>query len=100
METEKDGIPTEHNTFIEFDVRAYNSPSRTFLYVRAIRVRFMKFLALIFLDVLNLTFRLLVLKFSCDCVMLFVSQDKQHFNCDVFVNKNASKITFMVMLRY
>ena len=43
VETEKDGIPTAHNTFTEFDVRAYNSPSRTFLYVRAIRVCFMKF---------------------------------------------------------
>lgn len=42
VETEKDGIPTEQNTFTEFDVRAYNSPSRTFLYVRAIRVCFMK----------------------------------------------------------
>ena len=39
METEKDDIPEEHNTFIEFDVHAYHSPSRTFLYVRAIRVR-------------------------------------------------------------
>jgi len=50
VETEKDGIPTEHNTFIEFDVRAYNSPSRTFLYVRAIRVSFMKFFTLIYLE--------------------------------------------------
>ena len=40
METEKDDIAEEHNTFIEFDVRAYSSPSRTFLYVRAIRVGF------------------------------------------------------------
>ncbi|XP_078346612.1 venom factor-like [Oculina patagonica] len=62
VETEKDDIPEEHNTFVDFDVRAYNSPSRTFLYVRAIR-------------------------------------EKQHFNCDVFVNKNASKITFMVIAR-
>ena len=46
METEKEGIPTEHNTFTEFDVRAYNSPSRTFLYVRAIRVCFLKCLTL------------------------------------------------------
>lgn len=44
VETEKDSIPAEHNTFTQFDVRAYNSPSRTFLYVRAIRVCFMKFL--------------------------------------------------------
>ena len=40
VETEKDGTPTEHNTFTEFDVRSYTSPSRTFLYVRAIRVCF------------------------------------------------------------
>ena len=39
VETEKDDIPEEHNTFIEFDVHAYHSPSKTFLYVRAIRVR-------------------------------------------------------------
>lgn len=50
VETEKDDIPTEHNTFIEFDVRAYNSPSRTFLYVRAIRVGFMKFLTSFYLE--------------------------------------------------
>ncbi|KAJ7360398.1 hypothetical protein OS493_017031 [Desmophyllum pertusum] len=62
VETEKDDIAAEHNTFIEFDARAYNSPSRTFLHVRAIRV-------------------------------------KQYFNCDVLVNKNASKITFMVIAR-
>lgn len=58
--TEKDDL--DHNTFVEFDVYAYKSPSRTFLYVRAIR-------------------------------------EKQYFNCDVFVNKNASKITFMVIAR-
>ncbi|RMX57629.1 hypothetical protein pdam_00015728 [Pocillopora damicornis] len=34
--TEKDDL--DHNTFVEFDVHAYKSPSRTFLYVRAIRV--------------------------------------------------------------
>ncbi|PFX30398.1 Complement C3 [Stylophora pistillata] len=58
--TEKDDF--DHNTFVEFDVQAYESPSRTFLYVRAIR-------------------------------------EKQYFNCDVFVNKKASKITFMVIAR-
>ena len=36
VDTEKDGV--DHNTFVEFDVHAYNSPSKTFLYVRAIRV--------------------------------------------------------------
>ena len=46
--TEKDDL--DHNTFVEFDVHAYKSPSRTFLYIRAIRVsfplylRFMSFL--------------------------------------------------------
>ena len=30
----------------------------------------------------------------------FSSQKKQYFNCDVFVNKNASKITFMVIHSY
>lgn len=39
VETDKDDIAQEQNTFIEFDVYAYNSPSRTFLYLRAIRVR-------------------------------------------------------------
>lgn len=50
VETEKDGIPMEHNTFTEFDVRSYNSPSRTFLYVRAIRVCFLKLLTLFSLE--------------------------------------------------
>ncbi|XP_068695726.1 LOW QUALITY PROTEIN: venom factor-like [Montipora foliosa] len=62
VETNKDDIPVEHNTFVDFEVNAYSSPSRTFLYLRAIR-------------------------------------DKEHINCDVFVNKNASKITFMVIAR-
>ena len=40
VETNKDDIPVEHNTFVDFEVNAYSSPSRTFLYLRAIRVSF------------------------------------------------------------
>ncbi|XP_074624283.1 complement C3-like isoform X1 [Acropora palmata] len=62
VETNKGDISEEHNTFVEFEVNAFNSPSRTFLYLRATR-------------------------------------DREHVNCDVFVNKNASKITLMVIAR-
>ena len=27
-------------------------------------------------------------------------QDREHVNCDVFVNKNASKITFMASIKH
>ncbi|KAK2565842.1 C3 and PZP-like alpha-2-macroglobulin domain-containing protein 8 [Acropora cervicornis] len=61
VETNKGDISEEHNTFVEFEVNAFNSPSRTFLYLRATR-------------------------------------DREHVNCDVFVNKNASKITLMASI--
>ena len=38
VETNKKDIAEEHNTFVEFEVNAFNSPSRTFMYLRATRV--------------------------------------------------------------
>ncbi|XP_015756257.1 PREDICTED: complement C3-like [Acropora digitifera] len=40
VETNKRDIAEEHNTFVEFEVNAFSSPSRTFLYLRATRVVF------------------------------------------------------------
>ena len=36
---------------------------------------------------------------ECECAYFFFScQDREHVNCDVFVNKNASKITLMASI--
>ena len=47
VETNKRDIAEEHNTFVEFEVNAFSSPSRTFLYLRATRVSFTIIFALI-----------------------------------------------------
>lgn len=47
VETNKGDISEEHNTFVEFEINAFNSPSRTFLYLRATRVSLTIIFALI-----------------------------------------------------